>query len=46
MSGRAAATWNLRAGRVLLDPFGRLSRSDSAALERDAKDVARFLGAL
>jgi hypothetical protein len=42
--GSAAATWRLRAGKVVLDPFGRLSRSDAAALERDARDVARFLG--
>ena len=42
--GRAAATWSLRSGRVVLDPFGRLSRDDVAALERDAKDVVRFLG--
>jgi hypothetical protein len=43
--GRAVATWSLRAGQVLLDPFSRLSRGDAAALKRDANDVARFLGA-
>jgi hypothetical protein len=43
--GRAAATWSLRAGRVELEPFARLSRRDRAALTRDAEDVARFLGA-
>jgi hypothetical protein len=43
--GRAIATWSLRGGQVLLDPFSRLSRSDAAALERDANDVALFLGA-
>lgn len=42
--GRATATWSLRSGRVVLDPFGRLSRDDVAALERDAKDAVRFLG--
>jgi hypothetical protein len=43
--GRAVATWSLRGGQVLPDPFSRLSRGDAAALERDANDVALFLGA-
>ncbi|MGA9762889.1 MAG: winged helix DNA-binding domain-containing protein [Gaiellaceae bacterium] len=42
--GHAVATWSLRAGQISLDPFDRLSRRDAAALRRDAKDVARFLG--
>jgi hypothetical protein len=42
--GRAAATWSLRAGDVVLEPFGHLARKDGAALEADAKDVLRFLG--
>ena len=42
--GRAAATWSLRAGEVALEPFRRLPRKDVSALERDAKDVIRFLG--
>jgi hypothetical protein len=42
--GSAAATWRLQAGKVVLEPFGRLSGEDSAALEADAKDVVRFLG--
>jgi hypothetical protein len=41
--GRAAATWSISAGRVLLDPFPGLSRQDSAALAADAEDVVRFL---
>lgn len=41
--GRAVATWGLPAGRVALRPFGRLARSDAAALEADAADVVRFL---
>ena len=43
--GRAVATWRLDAGRVRLSAFGRLARSDAAALERDAQDVTRFLAA-
>lgn len=43
--GRAAGIWRLARGRVALEPFGRLSRRDAAALEADADDVARFLGA-
>jgi hypothetical protein len=42
--GRAAATWKLEAGRVVLEPFGRLSREDGASLEAEARDVVRFLG--
>lgn len=43
--GRAAARWTLSRGEVLLEPFGRLSRNDAAALEADAADVVRFLAA-
>jgi hypothetical protein len=39
----AAATWSMPAGRVLLEPFRRLSRDDTAALAADAEDVVRFL---
>jgi len=41
--GRAVARWKLRAGKVELEPFGRLSRPDRAALEGEAEDVDRFL---
>ena len=41
--GRAAGTWNLVDGEVVLEPFGRLASSDRSALEADAKDVVRFL---
>jgi hypothetical protein len=41
--GRATATWSMPAGRVLLEPFRRLSREDAAELAADAEDVARFL---
>jgi hypothetical protein len=41
--GRAAATWSMAGGEVVLKPFGRLSREDAAALKADAADVVRFL---
>jgi hypothetical protein len=42
--GRAAASWSLRGTQLTLEPFGGLSRADTAALEADAADIARFLG--
>ena len=41
--GRAAGIWNLRAGEVVLTPFGSLTNADAAILDADAADVARFL---
>ncbi len=41
--GRAAATWSMPGGEVVVEPFGRLSRSDAAALRTEAADVVRFL---
>jgi hypothetical protein len=43
VSGRAAATWSMPRGEVVLEPFGRLRRADAAALEADARDVVRYL---
>jgi hypothetical protein len=43
VGGRAAATWSMPGGKVVLEPFRRLSREDEAALEADAADVVRFL---
>jgi len=43
--GRAEGIWSVRAGKVTLAPFGRLAGPDAAALEADARDVERFLGA-
>lgn len=43
VSGRAAATWRMPAGEVVLEPFGRLARADAVALEAEAADVVRFL---
>jgi hypothetical protein len=42
--GRAAASWSMPRGEVLIEPFGRLGKADAAALERDAADLVRFLG--
>jgi hypothetical protein len=41
--GRAAASWSMPRGEVVIQPFGRLSKADAAALDRDAEDVVRFL---
>jgi hypothetical protein len=43
--GRAAATWTIRDAKIRLERFARLSGPDAAALEEDAADVLRFLGA-
>jgi Winged helix DNA-binding domain len=45
VDGRAVATWRLAGGRVELEPFSEVSADVAAALERDAEDVMRFLGA-
>ncbi|MGI8429728.1 MAG: winged helix DNA-binding domain-containing protein [Solirubrobacteraceae bacterium] len=45
VGGRAAALWRLAAGEVVIEPFGRLSDQDAAALDSDAQDVLRFLTA-
>jgi hypothetical protein len=42
--GQAAATWSMPGGEVVLEPFGRLTRGDAAALKSEAADVVRFLG--
>ncbi len=39
------ATWRLTGGRVTLAQFSPLPGSVAAALEADAADVLRFLGA-
>ena len=43
VDGRAAGTWRLPGGEVLLEPFGALSDATRAELERDARDVVLFL---
>jgi hypothetical protein len=42
--GRAAATWSMPRGEIVLQAFRPLTRSEAAALEADAKDVLRYLG--
>jgi hypothetical protein len=41
--GRAAATWSMTRGEVVLEPLVRLTRRDTAALAADAQDVVRYL---
>lgn len=41
--GRAVAVWSMRAGKIALRPFGRLTRADTAALRADALAVAAYL---
>jgi winged helix DNA-binding protein len=43
VKGRAVGIWNMPGGEVQLEPFGRLTRKDSAALAADAADVKRYL---
>jgi hypothetical protein len=43
VGGRAVATWSLPGGRVALEPFGHLGAPVLAALDREARDVERFL---
>jgi Winged helix DNA-binding domain len=42
--GRAVAVWSMRAGKVELKPFGRLTRADAVALRADALAVTDYLG--
>lgn len=44
VDGRAVATWTIRNGRVVLEPFRPLGVQDRSALTADAEDVLRFLG--
>jgi hypothetical protein len=43
VGGRAVATWSMPGGRVALEPFGPLSTTVLADLDREARDVERFL---
>lgn len=45
VGGRAVGTWSYAGGRVALAPFGRLTPEVDRALQDEAADVARFLGA-
>lgn len=44
VAGRAAATWKLAGGKVTIEPLGRVTKKDAAALEADAAEVRQFLG--
>jgi hypothetical protein len=44
VNGRAAATWTITGGQVVLAPFAPLDAATQAALGTDAADVTRFLG--
>lgn len=43
VKGRAVATWTLSAGKVVVEPFTAITRSDERALRADAQDVVRYL---
>jgi len=45
VEGRAVATWSIPSGRVRLEPLGPIHSSVEADLEREARDVERFLTA-
>jgi hypothetical protein len=44
VGGRAVARWRRANGALELEPFRRIAKADREALERDARDVERFLG--
>jgi hypothetical protein len=43
VGGKAAGTWQIARGEVVLEPFGPLTRDVRSALDADAEDVLRFL---
>ena len=43
VGGRAVATWSMPGGRVALEPFDRIASPVLADLDREARDVERFL---
>ena len=43
VGGRAVATWSMPGGRVTLEPFGPIGARALADLDREARDVERFL---
>lgn len=44
VNGRAVARWRLAAGKLTIEPLGRIAKRDAAALEADAAAVLGFLG--
>ena len=45
VGGRAIATWGLADGTVRIEPFGRLTKGVTAALDAEAQSVVRYLAA-
>ena len=43
VDGRAVATWRFNAGKVTIEPLGRVTKKAAAALEADAGAVEEFL---
>jgi Winged helix DNA-binding domain len=43
VGGRAVATWGMPGGRVTIEPFGPIGATALAELDREARDVERFL---
>ncbi|HYO17440.1 MAG TPA: winged helix DNA-binding domain-containing protein [Dermatophilaceae bacterium] len=46
VDGRAVATWSVPRGQVRLEPFARIAAPVLADLDREARDVERFLAAI
>ena len=44
IDGRAAATWSLSRGEVVVDPLRPLRPAEQTALLRESRDVVRYLG--
>jgi hypothetical protein len=44
IDGAAAGTWGLPVGKVTLDPFRDFTPKEHDALDREGRDVRRFLG--
>ena len=44
VDGRAAATWSVRAGELILKPFAKLRSADRAALAAAGEEVKRHMG--
>ncbi len=45
VGGRAVAVWGLAKGKVEIKPLGKVTKKADAALERDAREVERYMSA-
>jgi hypothetical protein len=45
VDGRAVAVWGMATGKVEIRPLGKLTKKAGAALERDAREVERYISA-